>query len=206
MCITIADSTERLYVTSAEILQYLRKNGVNPIGKPLHLIDYQEIESQVATHPMVETAECYSTIDGSTQISVYQRVPVFRVISSEGNYFIDRRRQPMTIRSTTATYVPVVTGRVSRRMAQEEMYDFICWLTSNTFWNAQIEQVNVNSQMEIELTPRVGSGKILIGKLSDDYQTRMKRLYRLYEDGFQKNGWKEYKEIDLRYDKQIVCR
>ena len=204
--ITIADSTARYFLSSVEILQYLNRNDLSPIGKPTRTIDYQRIEHQLATHPMLETAECFSLSDGTTSIIAYQRVPVFRVISSDGNYYIDRNREPMPVRTTTATYVPVVTGRVSRRMAQEEMFDFVSWLTDDTFWNAQIEQIYVNSKMEVELTPRVGSGKILLGKLSDDYKSRMRRLYRLYDEGFQKGGWKEYKEIDLRYDKQIVCR
>ena len=204
--IIIADSTDRQMVGAVEIMQYLKKTGVSPVGKMREDIDYNEVEKQVSEHPMVESAECYSTLDGTTRIIIHQRVPVMRIISSDGNYFIDRNRQPMPVRSTTAAYVPVVTGRISRRMAQEEMFDFVGWLRDNSFWSAQIEQINVNSQMEIELTPRVGSGKILLGKLTDNYPERMQRLYRLYTEGFQKSGWKEYREIDLRYDKQIVFR
>ena len=42
----------------------------------------------------------------------------------------------------------------------------------------------------------MGSGRILIGKLTDNYEQRLNKLKRLYEDSFQKTGWKEYKEID----------
>ncbi len=203
--VVITDSTQRQYVRPGEILHYLKEAGLSPVGQPYELIACHTIEEYAARHPMIDQAECYKTTDGNVKLLLTQRQPVLRV-ANEGNYFVDNHRQIMPLRSTTATYVPVVTGRVSKRMACEELFDFVLWLQDSKFWDAQIEQINVNEQLEIELVPRVGSGTILLGRLDNDYPKRLNKLKKLYTEGFQTIGWKSYREIDLRYKDQIVCR
>ena len=204
--VIVSDSTERRFVSAEEIHKYIASTTLNPIGKPTADVDCHNIELYVASHPMLEWAECDLTLDGALRIIVGQRIPVLRVMTADANYYVDRQRKQMPVRATTAAYVPIVTGRVSKRMATEELFDFVEWLSENPFWAAQIEQINVTPRYEIELTPRVGSGKILLGKLDEHYPERLDRLYQLYTKSFNQHGWKQYREIDLRYEGQIVCR
>lgn len=205
LVVVITDSTRISYVKGQDIHKYIVKGGYNPIGKTMSEINYHQIEQYVCSHSMVESAECFPTTKGQVYVNIVQRTPKYRV-AGEKNYYVDHNRQIMPVTSTTAAYVPVATGRISERMAKEELFDFVCWIEDNEFWNAQIEQICINQQFEAELIPRVGSGKILLGKLTDDYAQRLDKLMHLYQDGFQKNGWKEYQEIDLRFDGQVICR
>lgn len=202
VCIT--DSAERSYVSVRDIERYLVGFELYPLHKSYNDISCHKIEKAVLSHDMVETAECYKTPEGKVIITISQRQPLFRVMGDE-NFFVDTHRKVMPVRTTTATLVPVVTGRCSKNLATGDMYDFIVWLTGNDFWNAQIEQIVVNQRLEIELIPRIGSGVILLGKL-DGYEKKLDKLMTLYTEGFNKSGWTQYKEIDLRYKGQIVGR
>ena len=58
--------------------------------------------------------------------------------------------------------------------------------------------------MKIELVPRVSDAIIVLGTL-DNYQSKLEKLYKLYQKGFNVIGWNKYKVIDLQYKDQIVC-
>ena len=48
-------------------------------------------------------------------------------------------------------------------------------------------------------------GDIILGEL-DGYEDKMQRLQKLYTKGFDKIGYDNYREYDLRFDGQVVGR
>ena len=202
--VLIEDSLSRRFLTAGEVRAVIGKTGLSPVGKPVREVDAQLIENCVEQLPVVRKAECYFLQNGDLRIRVEQRRPKLRVISEE-NYYVDADRKIMPATFHTACYVPVVTGRVSRRMAQEEMYDFVDWLENNNFWNAQVEQINVRPNREVELVPRVGGHTILLGRL-ENYDSKLHKLKVFYTECLAKIGWEDYKELDLRYANQVIGR
>ena len=72
---------------------------------------------------------------------------------------------------------------------------------------AQVQKkskIYINSKDELELVPRVGGQRILFGT-SENYERKFLKLYALYEQGFKKFGWNNYKTINLSYKNQVVC-
>ena len=111
----------------------------------------------------------------------------------------------MPVGFTTASYVPVLTGRVTKKRATNDLYDFVEFLENDDFWHAQIVQINVTPNQQIELIPRVGDQVILLGKL-DGYKKKLDKLETFYTSVMNKRGWLGYKEIDLRYHGQVIGR
>lgn len=202
--IRVEDKDERSFVSEKELQDYIITHCGELVGDSIHYKQLAMLEETLKKHPMLRYADVWCSPEGLLHMTVAQRVPVLRVLADE-NYFVDSDRRLMPVRSTTASYVPVVTGRVPQHFAKGELYDFVCWLEEQDYWRAQIEQINVVSPQMIELVPRVGSGVIILGSL-DDYESKLKKLKKLYRDGFSKFGWNDYKEIDLRFKGQVVCR
>ena len=202
--ITIKDTLSRRFLTSKEVLRTIQAADLNPVNEKVSEIDVHKIEETVESLDVVKRAECYILQNGNVRIRIEQRNPKFRVIGEE-NYYVDSDRKIMNATSHTACYVPVVTGRVSRRMAQEELFDFIDWIEDHDFWNAQIEQINVTANKEIELIPRIGGHVILLGKLNN-YEEKLHKLSVFYAEGLSKIGWEDYRELDLRYNNQVIGR
>ncbi len=202
--VVIEDSLSRRFLTAAEVRQVIRKAGLDPVGLTTQEVDVQKIETCVDSIGVVRKSECYFLQNGELRIRVEQRLPKLRVINEE-NYYVDSDRRIMPATSQTACHVPVVTGRVSKRMATEEIFDFVDWLEDNDFWNAQVEQINVRVNHDVELVPRVGGHIILLGQL-DNYPAKLRKLKVLYTDGFTKIGWCDYRELDLRYQNQVIGR
>lgn len=204
LVIDISDSRERQYVTAEEIQALIQREQKDPMGQELSADQFRQIEQTAKSNQLISSATCYSLSNGDVKLRLKQRQPKFRVIG-EDNYFVDTNREKMPVRSTTATCVPIVTGHVTQEMAKTQIWDLVDWLEGDDFWSAQVEQIDVDENNEIRLVPRVGSGTILLGQI-DRYEQKLDKLKRLYRKGFSRFGWKEYREIDLRFRGQIVCR
>ena len=92
-------------------------------------------------------------------------------------------------------------------------------ISDNSFWNAQIEQINVLANGGVELVPRVGEHIVYIGQLPnakdkeehkaliEEYvKTRLDRLELFYKYGLPKAGWNKYGYINLEFSNQVICK
>lgn len=86
----------------------------------------------------------------------------------------------------------------------QSLFELATYLQKNAFWNKQITQIHINRQEEIELIPAVGNHQILFGNIENINQ-KFNKLMTFYEKGLNKTGWNEYSEINLKYNKQVVC-
>lgn len=85
-----------------------------------------------------------------------------------------------------------------------DLYKFALFLQENEFWNDQIEQIYVYPDNDIELIPRVGNHRIMLGTL-DEFEEKLANLKLFYEQAIPKVGWEKYSMINLKYKNQIVC-
>lgn len=203
--VILVDSIQRQFISSKNITNQLKQKGIFPQGINLNDIHSEEIEDELLENPVIQSAECYKTTSGMIKIRIQQRTPMFRVMLSDGGYYVDTKREIMPVLHGCASYVPVVSGRVGKTFATHELFDFISYLEEDELWHNQITQVHITEQQEIILIPRVGNHRIELGKLTN-YEQKMEKLRQLYLNGFNKLGWKPYTAIDLRYKGQAVCR
>ena len=201
--ITFSDNNIGL-ITENDIEQFLKERNLHPVGKKVKEIRGVDIENALNAKEVIKSAEFFVTPSGVSRIRIEQRIPKFRVFPNNGeSYFVDTERNKVQARSSHAAYLPIVSGNVSFEMASGELFDFVAFLKRNTFWNAQIKQIYIRADRQIELVPRVGESIILLGTL-DDYQSRLEKLRRLYINAFNTIGWNRYKLLDLRFKGQIV--
>ena len=110
----------------------------------------------------------------------------------------------MPISRRYAAHVPIVSGYVEKELAVTDLYKFALFLQENEFWNDQIEQIYVYPDNDIELIPRVGNHRIMLGTL-DEFEEKLANLKLFYEQAIPKVGWEKYSMINLKYKNQIVC-
>ncbi len=201
--ITITDINHKQLISNKEIEVLLRNNQLHPIGKSLRNIVSKDIEDVIAKHPMVREVECYKSPTGEVQVVIEQRTPMLRVMGEE-NYYVDELGKTMPVSLNFSAYVPVATGRVTKKMATNELFEFAYFIHKHPFWNDQIDQININEKMEVELIPRVGNHLIYLGKF-DRYEQKLEKLKKFYLYGMNEFGWNIYSKIDLRFKDQVVC-
>ena len=62
----------------------------------------------------------------------------------------------------------------------------------------------MNDRNDIELIPRVGIQKIILGT-ADSLDIKMRNLLAFYKQAMPKVGWDTYKTINIKYTNQVVC-
>ena len=203
--LVVTDSVDYGFISNKDILNLLKSQKISPVGLKMNEINTSEMEEIISKQPFVERVDCYKTPGDKIGIKIKQRVPLLSVMANNGeNYYIDQKGETMPVPIGTTAYVPIITGNVSKDFAKKELYEFGLFLRDHSLWNAQIEQVNVTAQREIELIPRVGEQVIFLGK-PENYKEKLDRLKIFYEKGLNKVGWNKYSRISLEFDNQIIC-
>lgn len=203
--LVIKDSVNAGFVTQKEVAAILKKNNLNPIGENMEKINSDSLEKVLSQHPLINDVECYKTPGGRIYIEVTQRVPVLRVMGRNGeNYYIDNKGIAMPYETKCVAHLPIVTGHADKAFVTNELYQFALFLQKNKFWNAQIEQINILPEREIELVPRVGDHIIFLGKI-DNYEKKLERLKEFYRKGLNKVGWNKYSRISVEFGNQVIC-
>ena len=226
--VNIDDKVQHDFIDESDVLA--RINGNDKIlGKPIGSINISLLEKKILNNPYVEQAEVYSTIDGKLQVNVVQRDPIVRIITMrDEQFYIDRNGRFMPVSEHYSTPVIVANGYIFDTYAEmqipgwqgkasqsdttsagpehilQQIFSLSQFIDCDTFWNAQIEQIYVNSQQEIELVPRVGNHQIILGS-TVDLEEKFQKLYIFYTRGLNKTGWNNYSIINLKYKNQVVC-
>lgn len=203
--LVIKDSVYAGFITKKEVSNLLKKKGISPQNRPLEQVHTQAIEQELSQHPLIERVECYKTPGGNVNIEVYQRIPILRIMSSNGdNYYLDNKGTIMPATDRCIAHRAVATGKIEKTFALKYLYKFGVFLQRNPFWDAQIEQIHVLDAENVELVPRVGNHVIYLGSL-DNFENKLKRLKVFYEKALNRVGWNKYSRISVEFDNQIIC-
>jgi len=203
--VVVADSTQYQFVLTQDIVNLVKRHDLDPVGRTFGEINTLAIRDTILTNKLVESAEVFITSNGSVVASVNQRKPVLRVISNvKGNFYVDHERRIMPVSGNFTVYVPVATGAIDEEFALNQLYDFALFLCSHPDWDVWIEQIVVQKNREVELIPRAGDFRIVMGSL-DNYQAKLAKFARFVEKGLNVVGWNRYSIVNLKYDNQVVC-
>lgn len=202
--IVVKDSLDKHFVTEGDVVYQLRKAGLNPIDQPMERVNTDLIESELLKNEMIAKVEAYKTPSGKIKLEVCQKMPILRVIGASGNYYVDNEGSTMPVSRRYVVDVPIASGYVEKELALTDLYKFALFLQENDFWNNQIEQIYVHPDHGIELIPRVGKHRIVLGTFHD-FEEKLNNLQLFYEQAIPKVGWEKYSIINLKYKNQIVC-
>ena len=201
----VSDYDDFKFVSDNDVRVQLQNSGVYPVGKLHSDIDLTEMEESLMKLNMVKSVKCYFATNGDVNVSVTQRVPVFRVKEDGRDYYIDNERKRMPTSIKFSAYVPIVTGNVNFEFAASELYDFVVYLQSESRWRSAFTQVYVYPENKVELIPRVGDFRIELGTL-ERYEAKLGKLEKFLKVLPKYHSWDKYSVINLEYKDQVVCQ
>lgn len=192
------------YFDSADIEAMIEDAGLNPIGGSMAEIGTWEIEDLLHQDRSIRKAECYKTVDGVLKIEVWQRTPLMRVMSNTGDYYLDNEGEVMPVPKNLAVCVALASGFIDEDYARNELYRLALYLREHKEWRQEIEQIYVHRNKDIEIVPRKGDHRVLVGRF-EDFEDNLKKLPLFYEKGLDKIGWNRYSLINLKYKDRVIC-
>jgi cell division protein FtsQ len=137
-------------------------------------------------------------------------------------FYLDEEGYQMPLSDHYTPRVPVVTGYINDGLTEasvpemmknavlaetiksDEVYTLVSYLRKNEFWNAQIQQINFNSNNDIELIPTLGNHLIIFGDLTHMEQ-KFNKLKIFYKEGLNHSNWNRYDTINVKFRNQVIC-
>ena len=218
--IFIGDSSDFNLVTQTDISRLINREK-RILGSEIKEIPVTDIEKTIARLPEIKSAEVYFTIDGKLNVYADQRNPIMRLMAGGGDYFVDDEGYVIRRRKLYTPRLHIVTGniRVSSQMLNgisvldtlvrnsilKDIYSLVTFLREDRFWSAQIDQIYVDADDEIDLIPRLGSNTIHLGNI-ENMKGKFNNLEALYREVLPDVGWNYYSRISLEFRDQIVCK
>jgi cell division protein FtsQ len=162
------------------------------------------------------------SIDGTLHIYADQRNPIMRVMANNGgDYYVDDDGVVVRRRNLYTPRLHIVGGNVNisqsmlngvsvldtsiKNSILKDIFRLVSYINNDNFWSAQIDQIFVDWQDEIDLIPRVGSHIVHLGT-AENFEGKLRNLEVFYEKVLPGVGWNKYSNISLAFKDQIVCR
>lgn len=217
--VILLDSIQNRFVEKEEVLEIMEDFMGSLKGKPVGEINLHLIEQLLNQRSAIRNSQASITRDGKLTVKITQRKPVLRIQTENGGFYVDETKYIFPLVSTFTSYVPIVSGHIPftlnsdhRGMALEDDENWMQgilelgnYMSNDPFWSAQIEQVYVDENGDIILSPRIGSHKIIFGDLKD-IDNKFDKLYTFYKNIVPAEGWDKYSSVNLKYKGQIVCK
>lgn len=220
----ICRNTEKGFLNEAILLTVI--NTIDSIHtKKIKQINTRQIEALIQANPYVENADVFVNINNDLMVNVREKTVVLRIFNQKnGGYYIDKDAQILPLSEQYSPRVLIVNGYLDVPYVKgfKSIYDSVYYRASanghvlaelfklahlireNTFLDAQISQVYINSKGEFDLIPQLGNQLIHFGD-SNDAANKLEKLETFYKKALTKAGWEKYKTINLKYKGQVVC-
>jgi cell division protein FtsQ len=222
IAIDITDSSEFHFVTERQLLNLVYGNSGKILGRPMKDISSAEIENRINVLRELKVAEVYPAIDGTLHVYADQRNPIMRVMpESGGDFFIDEEGVVMRRRNLYTPRLHIVEGNINISSAMlngvsvldttiknsilKDIYYLVNYINDDRFWSAQIDQIYIDNNDEIDLIPRVGTQLVHLGT-AENFVGKLRNLEAFYDKVLPEVGWNKYSMINLEFKDQIVCK
>jgi len=202
------------FIDKEEVDHILKVHKHQLVGRNMESINLHDLENRLKANPFIESANVYADMDGVIKVEISQRQPVIRVMNQAGqDFYIDQNGLKIPMSSNFTAKVLVANGFIEEIYGgkldtlhtdiAKQLYKTVQFINKDSLWTAQIAQLYVNTNHEIELIPRVGTNRILLGN-ADSLENKFHNLLVFYKQALPQVGWDRYKIINIKFANQVV--
>ncbi len=210
--VEITGANKHMFIDEKDVLDIINKNY--PVkGSGIASINLRGLELLVEKNPWVHHAEMFIDNNQQLQVRIDERQPVARVFTLQGNsFYLDSASNRLPLSEKLSARVPVFTGFPSDKPSLARPDSILLsgivklgqFISADSFWMAQVAQVDITPQAGFEIIPVIGDHVIAFGN-AEDIKAKFKRLYTFYQKAWLQNGINTYEKLDVQYNNQVVA-
>lgn len=217
--VTIEDAAQTRFVTEQAVKDYLTAEYEGLIGKPIGKVDLLKVEKILSDKIAISSCNAYLANDGYLNVSIEQKKPVVRFYTPEFGFYCDSEGNLLPTLSSFTADVPIIDGYIpidtaDCKAGHPSEPEKIEWLTSivnmtkaidaSPIWRESISQIHCNEEGNLVIITKLGKEKFLFGHPTE-VKAKLEKMKIYYEMIAAQKG-KTYNLVDLRFDKQIICK
>jgi len=199
--------THPKFISGNDILKIIRT--FHPEGKPLHQIDLHAIEQELQQNPWMQHVTLFFDTHGKLHVRYAQKTPMLLVYTKNGtSFYLDTQGHKIPVSDRYQPDVPVVTGWFSSNhlhdsVLNQRLMQIGLLLMNDSFWNAQVQQIDIQPDGRMLMIPTVGPVIQLGNAERFDLQCRV--LQAFYQQVLLKGYMQVYDTVDVSVPSQIMA-
>lgn len=210
--IEITGAEEHMFIDEKDVLNILNASG-DVVGKDIATVALRQLEEELETNAWVKNAELFFDNQQVLMVSIEERQPAVRVFTSQGtSFYLDTAGVRLPLSEKITARVPVFTNFPNAKKVMslgdslllKDVIKLGSFILADSFWMAQIAQVDVQPDATFEIIPVIGDHVVAIGN-TDDLENKFNRLYTFYKEAWLQNGINKYEKLDVQFANQVVA-
>jgi len=208
------DQTHGLFfIDSADVMETLHAQRVYPGVNVAQSVPCAQLEKVLEGNPFCDNAEVFIDALGHLHVDVRQRIPVIRIINTNGvGYYLDSAGTKLPLHDKFTARVLAANGYIAAsdnnadttgHNTLDELRSVALALEADTFLNRLMDQVWVDEKTEIHLIPKFVKQDVLLGD-TENLDVKLNKLSAFYRYTA-RTSLSNYKSIDLRYHDEIFA-
>ena len=218
--IHIQNISDQLFISPTRIDDTIAKlyNCSLTCKKIIEISGLKIQNSIISSEEFVDKVTVYKTFSGNIKINIVPKVAIARIIvKNEGpeynghcyicsNGFIAKLSKNYTAR----VMLVEVPKALDIKNLNEDKYwsavlDLLMFIEKSNIWKHTIDYVQVCDNKDIKLYPNVGKHCVELGS-PYNFEEKFMKLQIFYSQIVPYKGWEAYKNINLKFSEQIVCK
>src|SRR5580693_1537733 len=135
-----------------------------------------------------------------------------RIFTTTGrSFYIDSSGTQLPLAAKLPIKLPVFTSYPYKEIKNQgtdsalltDIKTVANFILNDSFWMAQIDQIDITSAGTFEMIPVVGNHVIEFGD-GTDYKAKFERLFIFYKEVLTKTGFNKYSKINVQYRGQVI--
>lgn len=193
------ENTEPVYfISEADIREIIDKeNPMRKIGK----LNVPALERSIRSLSMVDSANVYLNLNGNLSIEVMQRVPIFRLMKKDKNFYVDAKGIEFPISRNYSHRCMLVSGNVKKE-EYPQVIELIKRVEADDFTKKYFVGIQ-KSHGDYYLITSDGNFRVELGDL-ENIDFKIKGFKTFVEKHLVYQDIHKYTKISLKYNNQIV--
>ncbi|MEP6627475.1 MAG: hypothetical protein ABJA32_05795 [Ginsengibacter sp.] len=211
--INITGVRDHYFIDKKDVLRILEKLNNQKLEKSVaSSLNLGAMENTLLKDQWIKSAEIFFDNNNVLQIKIDEREPIARIFTTSGtSFYLDSSLKMLPLSDEYSARLPVFTN-FPTEVAVLKKEDSVLlndiktigqFISTNPFWMAQIDQVDITANRTFELIPKLGNQVIRFGN-ADNYNGKFNKLLAFYKQVQTRTGWNKYSIIDVQFKDQVV--
>ena len=211
--VSINNDGQTISVKKEDVLSAIERAAKGPVmNKPFGDMNLGAMEKTLEANPWIRDAELYLDTKDVLHVSVWEREPFVRVFTTAGgSFYMDSSGYQLPLLEGYSVRLPVVTGfTTAKKLSTKDsatlqgLKGVILAIEKDSFWAAQVGQIDITPERKFELIPLIGSHVIRLG-YAEDIEQKLNNLLLFYRKVLPKAGLAKHSALDAQFDGQVVA-
>jgi len=212
--IHISGVQNNYFIDKKDVLELLGKVNRKKLNQSsVSSLDLAAMERKLESDQWVKKAEIFFDNNNVLQVKILEREPVARIFTTSGaSFYIDSSLARLPLSDKFSARLPVFTNfptdvKILKRQDSLLLHEIKMmseYIGANSFWMAQIDQIDITPENTFVLIPKLGNQIIRFGS-ADDYEKKFSKLFAFYKQVQAKIGWNTYSVVDVQFKNQVVA-